>query len=91
MSAILFQFRNSAGGMCGRSSAGFAPDGDSSVLTILLVAMLAGLDLEDVEDDPKAFVVGTRAQVVGVLLNSRFERNDGVQAVVVRCSKVLCI
>ena len=53
--------------------------------------MLAGLDLEDVEDDLKAFVVGIRAQVVGVLLNSRFERDDGVQAVVVRCTKVLCI
>ena len=89
MSAILFQLRNSAGGICGRSSAGFAPDGDSSVLTILLVAALIRLEVEDVEDVLEEIVVASRAQVVGVL--SKFERRDGIQAVVVCCSRVLCI
>jgi len=92
MSAILFQLRNSAGGMCGRSSAGFAPEGDSSVLTILLVAAWLEGDSEDVlpEYILELLVVATRAQVVGVL-SSKFDRNDDVQAVVVRCRRVFCM
>lgn len=55
--------------------------------------MLKGLDVEEVEDVLvlEGLGIATRAQVIGVVLNSRFESNAGVQAVVVRCRRILCI